>query len=310
MVDRIHRLSRWVHSILAIALMGATATIRPAASPVTSDVGVLVLAHGGSSRWNHTVEQAVQTAHLPYPTATAFGMAMEPDEVQRIQRAVDRLQQQGVHRLIVVPLLVSSFSEVMRQFQYVLGLAPRGPWQEHIQPVRLQVPVVMTLPLDDDPVVSEILLERALALSQAPTQENVVLVAHGPVSDEDNTQWLAVMNRLAQRVQHAGHFRAVVAATLRDDAPDSVQAQAARELRELVQAQSQQGRTLVIPLLLAQGGIEQKIPKYLNHVAYVYTGEPLLPHPKLSQWIEAQVAQAVSRVDSQLAASSGVEKIR
>ena len=40
--------------------------------------------------------------------------------------------------------------------------------------------------LDHDPVVAEILLSRARAISRDPRSEVVVVVAHGPTSDEEN----------------------------------------------------------------------------------------------------------------------------
>ena len=50
-------------------------------------------------------------------------------------------------------------------------------------------------------------------------------------------------------------------------------------------------RALVVPLLIASGGIEQKIPKLLSGLPYAYDGEALLPNPKLSRWIARQVEQ-------------------
>ena len=272
-----------------IALCGV---LLPGASLRADEVGVLILAHGGSGRWNQAVQQTVAEAQLTYPTQIAFGMGMHPQEVQDLQRAVKALERRRVSRIVVVPLLISSASEVMRQFQYLLGLRDHGPWEAQAKPIERHVPVVMTGPLDDDPVVAEVLLERASNLSQAPAEESVILVAHGPTSDEDNLQWLAVMDRLARRVKELGHFRAVIPVTMRDDAPQPVQEEATRRMRALVRLQSERGRTLVIPLLLANGGIETKIPKRLEGLRYVYQGQALLPHPKLAQWIANRVRSA------------------
>ncbi len=252
-------------------------------------VGVLILAHGGTGRWNQTVEQTVAEAQLPYPTEIAFGMGMHPAEVQQMQEAINKPQRRRVDRIIVVPLLISSASEVMRQFQYLLKLRSHGPWESQARPLDLRTPVVMTTPLDDDPVVSDVLVDRARELSQNAQEETVIMIAHGPNSDDDNAQWLAVMDRLAKRVQTKGHFSTVVPVTMRDDAPKPVQETATRQMRELVQQQSTQGRILVIPLLLANGGVEDKIPQRLQGLTYVYSGRALLPHPQLAQWIAHQV---------------------
>ena len=273
----------WITTLCWIA---ATSTVH------ADDVGVLILAHGGSPQWNRTVEETVRQAQLTHPTEIAFGMAMHPKEAHAIQRAVDALEAQSVHHIIVVPLLISSASDVMRQYQYVLGLRDHGPWEHHVTPLAIHVPVIMASPLDDDPVVADVLGERIRALSHNAHEERIVLIAHGPTSDEDNAQWLAAMARVALRVQEAGGFVAVVPVTMRDDAPTSIRDASTRQLRGIVQQQSAQGRTLVVPLLVANGGIETKIPQRLKGLSYAYNGQALLPHPKVSAWIAQRVEAA------------------
>ncbi len=277
-------------SVAPSALAGAGMAPDP-----SKEIGVLVLAHGGSDRWNRVVQETVAQAQIKDPTEIAFGMAMHPHEVAAIQRAVRKLEGRGIKRLVVVPLLISSASEVMRQYQYVLGLRDHGPWEKQVERVSVHVPLVMTPPLDDDPVVSEVLLERAKALSRTSKEEAVVLIAHGPNEDPDNAQWLEVMGRVAARLKAMGHFREVVPVTLRDDASKPVQEAATKQIRELIRQQNEQGRTLVIPLLLANGGIEAKISQRLKGLSYVYRGAALLPHPKVAQWIASRVEWAASQ---------------
>lgn len=287
---------------LALSLSGLLCAVDTSA--YAAEVGVLVLAHGGSRRWNRQVEAAIRKAQLAYPTEIVFGMGMHPGEVHAVQWAVDELQRQGARRIIAVPLLVSSYSEVARQYQYLLGLRDRGMWEETVRPVARHVPLEMARALDEDPVVGEVLLDRARELSRAPTEESVVLVAHGPVSDEDDARWLVSMGRVAQHLQQAGQFRAVVPVTLRDDAPHAVRAEAESRLREVVFQHSQQGRVLVVPLLIANGGIEHKIPKALKGLRYAYSGKALLPHDKLSQWVARRV-EAAAKISTQASGLPG-----
>ena len=268
----------------------------PCAHTVWSEtVGVLILAHGGSPRWNRTVRQTVAAAHLDSPTRIVFGMGMHAEEVRRLQRAIEELEQRGVRRLIAVPLLISSASEVMRQFQYLLGARDHGPWEE-VKPVNLRVPVTLTTPLDDDPAVSAILLDRARQLSRAPGGKAVILIAHGPTSEEDDARWLEVMGRIARQLEDAGGFRAVVPVTMRDDAPEAVRDAATKRMREVVEREARQGAdvVLVVPLLLATGGIEAKIPHRLSGLAYRYQPQALLPDVRVAQWITRQVRQAAA----------------
>lgn len=263
----------------------------PAAAP---PLGVLILAHGGSAEWNRTVSALVAETQLPYPHAIAFGMGMHGQEVAAMQQALDQLAQAGAGRIVALPLLVCSHSEVMDQFAYLLRVKPEGPWQEYIQPLTLPAPVTLQPALDDDPVVSTVLLERARALSRTPARETVVLIAHGPVSEAHNTQWLGVMARLAARLKQEGGFNAVVPTTLRDDAPPAVREAAVQQIQTVVRTQGQDSDVLVLPLLLSKGGIEHKLPKLLQGLTYRYAGETLLPHPAFTHWLQARIASAVS----------------
>lgn len=258
-----------------------------AVSAEEARTGVLVLAHGGSNKWNGIVRKAVRQAKIKAPVEVALGMGMHRQEAGQFQDAVDRLERKGIGRIVVVPLLASSHSEVYRQFEYLLGLRAEAAWPE-VKPLRLEVPAVMRPALDADPVVGEILLERAKALSRQPAEETVILIAHGPNEEADNALWLADMRQLQERVKSGGGFRNVISLTLRDDAPKAVQDEATQALRQAVQQASGQGRALVVPLLIAQGGIERKIPERLAGLSYQFTGQTLLPHPKLSAWIAEQ----------------------
>ena len=278
--------------MLAGLLFGAAVT---SAEP-EGRVGVLVVAHGGTNRWNSAVRKAVKQADLKAPTEVALGMGMHPEEVRQLQQTVDRLERKGVSRIVVVPLFVSSHSEVFRQYEYLFRVRPKPEWAEAGGPLTLQVPVNLGQPLDDDPSVADVLTERAKALSRIPDRETVVLVAHGPNEDADNQQWIQGMERLAEQIKQRGTFRAVVVHTMRDDAPKLVRNQAEQALRKVVAEAGRDGRVLVIPVLIAQGGVEQKIPKMLAGLSYAYHGETLLPHRKLVEWIARQATELSIRV--------------
>ncbi len=252
-------------------------------------VGVLVMAHGGTKDWDGMIRKAVKSADLSMPVEVALGMGMHSGEVRRFQEAVNKLERRGVTRIVVVPLLVSSYSEVYRQFEYLLGIRKKPEWP--VEPLRLEVPVVMGKALDDHPLVAEVLLERAQELSRDPANETVVLVGHGPNGDDDNRQWLDVMNRLAARVKEEGKFHEVATATMRDDASKELQDKAKEQFRAAVQTAGAKGRVLIVPLLMARGGIEEKIPKLLSGLSYVYRGQTLLPSRKIEEWIARQAQE-------------------
>ncbi len=281
----------WVRTLacgVAIAAVIPAASVRGGADQ-PARIGVLVLAHGGSERWNQQVRDLVEQADLSAPAEVAFGMGMHEAEVQAVQQAIDALERQGVTRIVAVPLLISSHSEVMRQYEYLLGMRAHGPWEGQTRPVSMRVPVTVAGALNDDAAVAKVLIERAKGLSQAPARETVILVAHGPTSEEDNAAWLKAMARLAAQIRAAGGFRAVVPVTMRDDAPMPIRAEATSAMRHVVAEYGRLGRVLVVPLLVASGGVEQKIPQRLRGLSYAYGSGTLLPHPELARWLRRQV---------------------
>ncbi len=269
-------------------------------NPATGDdaaVGVLVMAHGGTPRWNQTVEATVKESGVSHPIQIAFGMGMHGNEVELLQKAVSDLEAQGVSRIVVVPLLVSSASEVMRQYAYLLGLEEHGPWEDHAKAVTVRVPVVMARPLDDDPAMATVLLARAQEVSKDPSAETVVLIAHGPNTEEDNRRWIAAMEKLAAYVRQEGRFKAVVPATMRDDADKPILDAAIAGMRTAVEKADQEGTAIVIPMLIANGGVDEKILPRLEGLNFVYQPKALLPHPELSAWIRRRVNEAIAGGD-------------
>ncbi len=258
--------------------------------------GVVVLAHGGSERWNELVRETVTQAALTYPVEVAFGMGFHAHEVHEAQAAMDRLQAQGVSDVVVIPLLVSSHSDVYRQYEYLFGMRRDSPWPDAaVQPLTVTAPVRFGAPLDGHPYVAEILLERAQALSTDPTTEVVVLVAHGPTEEPDDVAWLHLMRQVAEALKAQGQFADVAARTLRDDASWRVRRRATHALRRLIREQSATHRVLVVPLLMARGGIEHKIPQRLHGLQYVYSGDTLLPHPQMARWIHESVERLLQQ---------------
>lgn len=264
--------------VLALFIMGALL-----AHAAQSDRGILVLAHGsGIPLWNEQVREAVRPLEERYNVDIAFGMA----EQEHIQEAVTRLEERGARLIVVVPLFISSHSPIINDTRRILGLDPVFP-QRYLGG---DANFVMTGALDTSPLVSEIVLERVGELSKEPSDEVVVLVGHGPNEPEFNELWLRDMKQIGGFVREKGGFKDVLVATVRDDAPREVREKAARELRQMVEEAGSDSRVLVIPYVLASGGIEEGIKERLEGLEFQF-GRPLLPHPNITKWIEAQSAR-------------------
>lgn len=299
----------------ALALGLALAAGAWAGAPSAGSYGVLLLAHGGGAQWNAEAARIARSLSRQAPTELALGMA-DRDE---IQAALERLAARRVSKVVAVPLFISSRSEVLDQTQYVLGLRAKpsetlkramaalppeamramhamhgGKMPDLDARASTKLPVVMTKALDDDPVVADIELDRARALSKDPKRETVFLVAHGPVNDKENQDWLSTMRRVARIVKERGGFRDVQVATIRDDSPKPVKAAALRELRGRVRAAGKAGRAIVLPYLIARGGIEDHISAALAGLPFAWSGRTLAPDPRLARWASRQ-ARAASK---------------
>jgi sirohydrochlorin cobaltochelatase len=206
------------------------------AIPSFAETGILLLAHGGTAEWNTRVVELARTIDRTTPVEIAFGMATRGN----IQAAVDRLAARRVTEIVAVPLFISSWSSVVTSTEYLLGLraqtppelalfakmdhrdpvaSPAGPSHAghdamtaglDATPVVSDVPIRGTTPaLNAHPFVAEILTTRARSISRNPAEEAVVIVAHGPSSDEENSRWLQDMGALAGGVARAEAFASV-----------------------------------------------------------------------------------------------------
>jgi sirohydrochlorin cobaltochelatase len=301
-------LSRIV-SVMCLTLLPVVA-----AAQAPAKVGVLLLAHGGSAQWNERVLDVAKRVDDSRPAEVAFGMATRAN----IQAAIDKLTARGVTEIVAVPLFVSSHSSVITSTEFLLGLrkdAPRdlaifakmnhgspgapaaedhsahaghAPAADGASPVTITVPIRMTPALNRHPLIGAIAADRARSISTAPEQEAVILVAHGPVPDEDNRLWLEDMAVLAQHVKGSASYASVDYMTVRDDAGPAMREAATKELRDKVSAQIAQGRkVLIVPHLMSFGGIEQGIKKRLEGLDYTMTTQALMPDGRIVQWVLA-----------------------
>lgn len=304
------RVARIGAGFAALALVVALGSAQPAADQGAPSRGILLLAHGGSPQWNEGVLKVARAVNQATPTEVAFGMASRAS----IQAAIDALTARGVTEILAVPLFVSSHSSVVTSTEFLLGLrkdapadlavfakmdharhgapaVPAGhgdhaPAADPASPVVTRLPVRMTPALDRHVLVGQILADRARAISAAPADEAVILVAHGPVPDEDNQRWLADMAVLAQHVRAAAPFAAVDYLTVRDDAGPAMREAATLGLRDVVARHSAAGRrVLVVPHLLSFGGIEQGIRKRLEGLDYTMTTQALMPDDRIIEWV-------------------------
>ncbi|HEX6925584.1 MAG TPA: CbiX/SirB N-terminal domain-containing protein [Longimicrobiaceae bacterium] len=301
-----------------IAALSATLLLPPSllaqSAPAGESVGTILIAHGGGPAWDAQVLRIAQLADTGGPVEVSFLMGPGAAE-HRFQDAARRLAEQGVDRIVVVPLLVSSHSGHYQQIRYLVGQADeRSEVMRHhlemsgIERPDVDVPIVLTRAIDDSPEVADVLAERALALAENPSEQALLLMGHGPNSAEDNAEWMRNLRPIARRVQQVTGFRNVMVGLVRDDAPAPVREEAVASIREIIQLQHlATGRpVVVVPVLISTGSVSrEKFPRDLEGLPVVYEGEALLPHPGMARWVEARVRDSASLVAAPVRQSGG-----
>ena len=272
--------------------------IQHADAQTAKPVGTIVVAHGGDSVWNAQVLDVAKQAKTGGPIEVSFLMGAGA-KTARFQDAVARLEQQGVSRIVVVPMLVSSHSGHYDQIRYLGGepVTLDEQMMHHLHMAGIErptpkVPLVVAKALDASAEMARVLADRALALTKTPKEQALLIVGHGPNSAEDYAAWMENLRPVADSVKAWTGFRDVRVELVRDDAPAPVRAEAVRRVRELIelQAMATGKEVIVVPVLVSKGSVSRdKVPNDIKGTRSVYNGEPLLPHPAMARWLEATV---------------------
>jgi sirohydrochlorin ferrochelatase len=260
-----------------------------------NQVGLLVMAHGGSDEWNGTVAAVVAPLREALPTAVAFGMA----DPKTLEAGLDSLRLAGVTHVAVVRMFISGQS-FLGQTKYLLGLSDAKPEffirQEPAadSPTEI-VPVSRGLILathETGLMVSreakDILTDRAQSASRRPEGESVLLLAHGMGADSENEKVVYAMDSISTALRKVG-FASVSAATLREDW-DEKRVIVEPQIRDYVSTESAAGRrVIVVPMRLYGFGPYAEV---LSGLDYTPT-EGLLPHPAISDWIRNTASEVI-----------------
>ncbi|MEI2281901.1 sirohydrochlorin chelatase [Paenibacillus polysaccharolyticus] len=243
--------------------------------------GVLIISHGSQEKtWVESVDDAISRLNLPDPLPVEAGF-LELVDGRLIQDGINRLEAQGVTDLLVVPLFVSSGSTHVDEIEYAIGAKDAPERETDLEPFEVKARVHFGYPVDNDPDIAVMVWDKVRLLSQQPEQETILLVGHGSIHDGFRQRWEAGISSLAERVQQISGVAHTDYALLN---PESVYDKAKYWSEE------RGSRVIVAPLFLSAGYFTQHvIPGRLKELEYAYSGETLLPHPLLGQWLERQI---------------------
>lgn len=175
-----------------------------------------------------TATDATKNLSLQVPVVSAF-LEIVPNRL--IQDGVDELYRLGVTELFVLPLFVSTGSTHVDDIGQAFGLPPvseeRAGELERFNTYDMLITVGQ--PIGNDSEIAELLLGNALQLSNAPGQEDVLLLGHGSIEPIFHERWNAELEQLGAYIAAKGGFRSVQHALLLPD-------QAAGKLQALLNA--------------------------------------------------------------------------
>jgi len=262
--------------------------------------GLLVVAHGATPAWNARVRETVaQVKWDRGPVEVAFLMGVEADSAGW-SAGVKRLIAQGATDAIVVPLMVSTYGDHVRQIEHYAGVRSEIPEglaeHDHRDPQAMAtLPMRVTGGLDAAPELGAILLDAWRALPAKDRTRAVLLLAHGPQTDVDAAHWSRNLGTVGQVLSAGGLAADLRIALVRDDAAPEIRAAAIQEARDTVTALATRTRdsVVVIPILVSTGSLDRlKVPGDLDGVPAAMRPAPLAPSPRLARWIERVAADA------------------
>lgn len=257
--------------------------------------GVLIISHGSQEQtWVESVDDAVSRLNLPddLPVEASF---LELVEGRLIQDGINRLEAQAVTDILVVPLFVSSGSTHVDEIEYAIGAKEAPERETDLEPFQVTARVHFGYPVDNDPDIAVMVWDKVKSLSREPKQETILLVGHGSIHDGFRQRWETGISSLAQRVQDVSGVAHTDYALLN---PESVYDKAK------YWSQEQGTRVIVAPLFLSAGYFTMNvIPGRLKELDYAYSGETLLPHPLLGNWLERQIQLLLDKCNESKALS-------
>jgi len=268
---------------------------------LTAQTGLLVVAHGADSAWNARVQATmaqVRWSDGPVRLASMMGPEAETASMETQSRA---LATAGARRVVVVPLMVSSFGGHTYDIQHAAAghsgsMSGQMPGMAaHRLALPPAIAVQVTSALDSSSELGLALLARWRELPAGDRARPLVLVAHGPNSDVDALRWIDNLRAATRGLAAVLPDRAVHIGLLRDDAPAPVRAGAVAGIRDTISALfTQRGDSvMVMTVLISSGAINNRtVPADLAGIPMHYAGAALAPDPAIARWIE-RVASAV-----------------
>ncbi len=254
-------------------------------------VGVVVAVHGFGEEGDEIFAQSLVDVSKNWPTSVGFGMAMMTSA--QFQTAVDNLTAAGAETIVVVPATQTEHDTGIRQYKYIFG-AREEPSYTTVPQVETDAEIIVTPPVSQHPIISELLLDHAREISTNEVNEEVIILGHRPSGDEDNAKELEEMATHAVWMKENSYFADVHRINLQDDALKAIREANVAKLRDMAQTAIDGGKdVIVVGYLLGSAGIQPKIEKDLAGIPVKFNDKGMSAHPLFAKWVETMVRDAL-----------------
>ena len=261
---------------------------------LNGDIGILILSHGVGENSDRMMKDAMAPIASEKPTAIGFGMAMMKSS--HLQSAVDDLVARGATTIILVQNGVTTeYNTLTRQWKYIFDLGEESTYLEVPQVQADGVRFVMTPPLGDHPIITEILYDHAKEVSKNPSNELLVIVGHGPEDTEDNIPDLEAISMHADRIRAKNEFVDVKIINLQDDAIPPIRKSNVKKLRRWIKKADDEGQdVIVVAIAAASHGVQQHIIQDLRGLNYTFAEKGMSEHPRFIEFLVDQIDETVA----------------
>ena len=256
---------------------------------VSGDIGLLALAHGYTDEANAQWMEKFETISSQYPTGYGLGMAMMNGN--HIQTAIDGLEKAGAKTIIVLRTETGDVNRLNFHWQYLFGLREEASYLSAPR-IKTSAEIIWGPSPTAHPIMGQIMLDYAKAFSKDPSNELVVIMGHGAMTQQENDLDLAIMAQHAEIIKSGGGFTEVKFWNVQDDLPaDQRQANVEKIRGWIAEAKGRGLDVIVVTNALTQSVLVSKLEKDIAGLGAKFNDSGLMQSPRFAEWISAAVAE-------------------
>ncbi len=256
--------------------------------------GVLIIDHGSSDpkRAEAVRELAGQVNPMNSKMPFAVAFAENAAEEETIPGAIARLLDQGASRIIAVTLFTGNTidHEEAREEVYFALNSINHTRILMASPMHAGIVAEVAGPIDDHPLIADLILDRAREVSIDESRETLILAPWGSSTYFEESE---IQTRsLVEKIKASSKFK--------DVRFGFMEYQGSPNIREAVETAQSEAVIVVTVNSMGTKYVDDLIAGRLEGLNYTYNGkgfygysENLDPHPNIARWIEQKVTEEV-----------------